>query len=71
MVFKVPKSVSGLRAPATAGVKRAVGNGLARPSSGYYSLSMKQAGEVETPEVSSVLEVIKIGKTSITRYIKY
>ncbi|KAL7731546.1 hypothetical protein ACLKA6_013083 [Drosophila palustris] len=49
-VFKVPKLVSGLRAPATTGVKRAVGNGLARPSSGYYSLSMKQAGEAETPE---------------------
>lgn len=49
-VFKVPKLVSGLRAPPTANVKRAVGNGLARPSSGYYSMSMKQAGEAETPE---------------------
>ncbi|XP_053953904.1 uncharacterized protein LOC128860405 [Anastrepha ludens] len=33
MVFKVPKLVSGIRAP---GVKRA---GLVRPSSGYYSLN--------------------------------
>ncbi|XP_064548516.1 putative uncharacterized protein DDB_G0271606 isoform X2 [Drosophila montana] len=49
-VFKVPKLVSGLRAPANAGVKRTVGNGLARPSSGYYSLSVKAAGESETPE---------------------
>ncbi|XP_060655448.1 uncharacterized protein DDB_G0288805 isoform X1 [Drosophila nasuta] len=49
-VFKVPKLVSGLRAPSTAGAKRAVGNGLARPSSGYYSLSMRAAGESETPE---------------------
>lgn len=32
-VFKVPRLVSGLRAP---GVKRA---GLVRPSSGYYSLN--------------------------------
>ncbi|XP_030570177.1 myb-like protein P isoform X1 [Drosophila novamexicana] len=49
-VFKVPKLVSGLRAPTNAGVKRTVGNGLARPSSGYYSLSVKAAGESETPE---------------------
>lgn len=48
--FKVPKLISGLRAPNTmTSVKRAMGNGLARPSSGYYS--MKAAGESETPEV--------------------
>ncbi|KAH8410775.1 hypothetical protein KR222_007576, partial [Zaprionus bogoriensis] len=47
--FKVPKLISGLRAPNTvSGAKRAVGNGLARPSSGYYS--MKPAAESETPE---------------------
>ncbi|KAH8372071.1 hypothetical protein KR093_009981, partial [Drosophila rubida] len=50
-VFKVPKLVSGLRAPSAASAKRAMGNGLARPSSGYYSLSMRAAGESETPEV--------------------
>ncbi|EDV98030.1 uncharacterized protein LOC6558034 [Drosophila grimshawi] len=49
-VFKVPKSISGLRAPLTAGAKRATANGLARPSSGFYSLSVKAAGESETPE---------------------
>lgn len=48
--FKVPKLISGLRAPnSMASAKRAVGNGLARPSSGYYS--MKTAVESETPEV--------------------
>ncbi|KAH8268776.1 hypothetical protein KR018_006141 [Drosophila ironensis] len=49
-VFKVPKLVSGLRGPGLAGAKRAGGNGLARPSSGYYSLSVKAAPEAETPE---------------------
>ncbi|XP_017039538.1 uncharacterized protein LOC108086940 [Drosophila ficusphila] len=49
-VFKVPKLVSGLRAPGLAGAKRAGANGLARPSSGYYSLSVKAAPEAETPE---------------------
>ncbi|XP_022216994.2 uncharacterized protein LOC111070630 [Drosophila obscura] len=49
-VFKVPKLVSGLRGPPMAGAKRTVGNGLARPSSGYYSLSVKVAPEAETPE---------------------
>ncbi|KAH8261063.1 hypothetical protein KR044_002817, partial [Drosophila immigrans] len=49
-VFKVPKLVSGLRAPSAASAKRAMGNGLARPSSGYYSLSTRPAGESETPE---------------------
>ncbi|XP_017068249.1 uncharacterized protein LOC108105961 [Drosophila eugracilis] len=49
-VFKVPKLVSGLRAPGVAGPKRAGANGLARPSSGYYSLSVKTAPEAETPE---------------------
>ncbi|KAH8354086.1 hypothetical protein KR084_010057 [Drosophila pseudotakahashii] len=49
-VFKVPKLVSGLRAPGLAGAKRAGANGLARPSSGYYSLSVKTAPEAETPE---------------------
>ncbi|XP_002134961.3 putative uncharacterized protein DDB_G0271606 [Drosophila pseudoobscura] len=49
-VFKVPKLVSGLRGPPLAGAKRTVGNGLARPSSGYYSLSVKTAPEAETPE---------------------
>ncbi|EDW94451.2 uncharacterized protein LOC6534053 [Drosophila yakuba] len=48
-VFKVPKLVSGLRAPGLAG-KRAGANGLARPSSGYYSLSVKTAPEADTPE---------------------
>jgi len=43
--------VSGLRAPGLAGAKRAGANGLARPSSGYYSLSVKTAPEAETPEV--------------------
>lgn len=50
-VFKVPKLVSGLRAPGLAGAKRVGTNGLARPSSGYYSLSVKAAPEAETPEV--------------------
>ncbi|XP_034658797.1 uncharacterized protein LOC117895333 isoform X1 [Drosophila subobscura] len=49
-VFKVPKLVSGLRGPPLSGAKRTVGNGLARPSSGYYSLSVKAAPEAETPE---------------------
>ncbi|KAH8294349.1 hypothetical protein KR054_011474, partial [Drosophila jambulina] len=49
-VFKVPKLVSGLRAPGLAGAKRVGANGLARPSSGYYSLSVKAAPEAETPE---------------------
>ncbi|XP_052844666.1 uncharacterized protein LOC128257626 [Drosophila gunungcola] len=49
-VFKVPKLVSGLRAPGLAGGKRVGTNGLARPSSGYYSLSVKTATEAETPE---------------------
>ncbi|XP_016965580.1 uncharacterized protein LOC108034883 [Drosophila biarmipes] len=49
-VFKVPKLVSGLRAPGLAGAKRTGANGLARPSSGYYSLSVKTAPEAETPE---------------------
>ncbi|XP_017842216.1 myb-like protein P [Drosophila busckii] len=53
-VFKVPKLVSGLRAPTGAvgaGAKRVMGNGIARPSSGYYSLSVKaNAAESETPE---------------------
>lgn len=49
-VFKVPKLVSGLRGPGLAGAKRAGGNGLARPSSGYYSLSTKTAAEADTPE---------------------
>ncbi|XP_030376257.1 polycomb protein Asx isoform X2 [Scaptodrosophila lebanonensis] len=52
-VFKVPKLVSGLRAPTGTG-KRAVGNGLTRPSSGYYSLSVAgksvASTEAETPE---------------------
>lgn len=48
-VFKVPKLVSGLRAPGLA-PKRAGANGLARPSSGYYSLSVKTAPEADTPE---------------------
>ncbi|KAH8257106.1 hypothetical protein KR038_003600 [Drosophila bunnanda] len=48
-VFKVPKLVSGLRAPGLSGAKRVGANGLARPSSGYYSLSVK-APEAETPE---------------------
>ncbi|KAH8256239.1 hypothetical protein KR026_011567 [Drosophila bipectinata] len=47
-VFKVPKLVSGLRGPGLAGAKRAGGNGLARPSSGYYSLSTKT--DADTPE---------------------
>ncbi|KAH8239666.1 hypothetical protein KR032_006515 [Drosophila birchii] len=49
-VFKVPKLVSGLRAPGLSGAKRVGTNGLARPSSGYYSLSVKAAPEAETPE---------------------
>ncbi|KAH8305766.1 hypothetical protein KR059_010207, partial [Drosophila kikkawai] len=49
-VFKVPKLVSGLRAPGLAGAKRVGANGLTRPSSGYYSLSVKAAPEAETPE---------------------
>ncbi|KAH8380130.1 hypothetical protein KR009_009105 [Drosophila setifemur] len=49
-VFKVPKLVSGLRIPGLAVGKRAGGNGIARPSSGYYSLSVKTAPEAETPE---------------------
>ncbi|XP_068141537.1 LOW QUALITY PROTEIN: myb-like protein P [Drosophila tropicalis] len=51
-VFKVPKLVSGLRGPAQGGggAKRTMGNGLARPSSGYYSLSVKPAPEADTPE---------------------
>ncbi|XP_016974229.1 putative uncharacterized protein DDB_G0271606 [Drosophila rhopaloa] len=49
-VFKVPKLVSGLRGPGLSGGKRVGSNGLARPSSGYYSLSVKTATEAETPE---------------------
>ncbi|XP_017864267.1 PREDICTED: uncharacterized protein LOC108614593 [Drosophila arizonae] len=51
-VFKVPKFVGTLRAPNNSGgpSKRVVGNGLARPSSGYYSLTMRGVGDSETPE---------------------
>ncbi|EDW19788.1 uncharacterized protein LOC6583647 isoform X2 [Drosophila mojavensis] len=49
-VFKVPKLVGALRAPSNTGgpIKRVVG--LARPSSGYYSLTMRGVGDPETPE---------------------
>ncbi|TDG39254.1 hypothetical protein AWZ03_014325 [Drosophila navojoa] len=51
-LFKVPKIVGALRAPTTTGgpSKRVVGNGLARPSSGFYSLTMRGVGDSETPE---------------------